>query len=75
MMPWNLKPATLYQSEGLHLHDRRFRGGDDYVYNVPNAKIWGWDVMTKYTTVCLALMWPITEPAAKTPIPAIYLQY
>lgn len=44
-------------------------------YNVPNAKIWGWDVMTKYTTDLFSLMWPITVPAAKTPIPGIYLQH
>ncbi|UHP14589.1 hypothetical protein LQQ61_00370 (plasmid) [Escherichia coli] len=24
-------------------------------YNVPNAKIWGWDVMTKYTTDLFSL--------------------
>lgn len=39
-------------------------------YNVPNAKIWGWDVMTKYTTDLFSLdVAYITVPAAKTPIP------
>ncbi len=30
-------------------HHRRFCGGHHMSYNVPNAKIWGWDVMAKYS--------------------------
>jgi outer membrane receptor protein involved in Fe transport len=39
-------------------------------YNVPNAKIWGWDVMAKYPPTCSASIWPITAHAAKIPTPA-----
>ncbi len=31
MMLWNLKPATLIPKRRITFHDRRFRGGDDYV--------------------------------------------
>ncbi len=36
-------------------------------YNVPNAKIWGWDMMATYATSLFNWTWPTTARAGKIP--------
>ncbi|STG50941.1 hemin TonB-dependent receptor [Escherichia coli] len=45
MMPWNLKPATLIPKRRITSPTTvDFAAATTMSYNVPNAKIWGWDV-------------------------------
>lgn len=55
-MLWNLKPATLIAKAKDYISTTvDFAAATTMSYNVPNAKIWGWDVMTKYTTDLFSL--------------------
>ncbi|VDZ88665.1 TonB-dependent heme/hemoglobin receptor family protein [Lelliottia amnigena] len=55
-MSWSSKPATSIPKPKNYISTTvDFAAATTQSYNVPDAKIWGWDVMAKYTADLFSL--------------------